>query len=764
MRKPSDFIALVVVTLLFSYAVTVGATFNGLIDPALHPTGLGLLGLTLVGWLIVRWQGQWIWHRTPLDGVLLLWAVAFGLSLLTNLEASRRITIGLWYMGLYIGIGYVLHDAIANRVLRRERVVDALLIAGVVILYFAFLQLRVWLGQIQISGFTLPPRPVSTFGNPNFLGGFLVVLIPFILSRLFATRNSIPRIGLALYLLLAVFMLALTYSRGAWLGMVAGLIAWGGLYLAHQGLLSRAGFTALWSQQRSAIRGLVITSSLVAAAAVVAILIVVVASLNDAGRQAGLRTELWRGALALFQEQPLTGQGLFTFGREIVRVEGVQPDRPHSHAHSVPFPIAADLGLIGLVTLLITVIVIVRSLRQNWQRTPPRDRLLLMGAVAAVTAFGVHQLTDLPTMMPAVALTGLVALVLALAPAEPQPMTVRWRRLGHPLGLVGLWLVLLATGWWSSRIYAQYADILNAVAFDQNYRQGAERLQPVLDADPDLSLYRLQQAFLWGMAAQAGDADALERAIAGYEQFTRLEPGYALGWANLAGLFWQAGKPEAAVTAMERAATLDPEVWQFRLNLSLYASAPGDSSARLGQLAEVLSLNPDALLYPEVKRILPPDFSLPDESAGYAVTPIVTALDAGEGQAALSAWEQTLLSNATRHWTLRAMIALTLNDRAGAVGYLQQAESFVTGRVDEAWVHLGRAWLARSAGDDGLMTIKRQQAFALIEREPFAADDDLLMNIAYAQFIRTAIARWYLPQVIYPVGDPALLHFLDELS
>src|SRR5690606_16286306 len=112
------------------WALTIGGTFNGLVEPRFRLLSLAGLALLLAAWLLARWRGGWRWHRTPLDAAVVLWALAFGLSLLTNLDAWRRIAIGLWYMGLYAGVWFLLLDLLANRRLARAGLVDALLLAG----------------------------------------------------------------------------------------------------------------------------------------------------------------------------------------------------------------------------------------------------------------------------------------------------------------------------------------------------------------------------------------------------------------------------------------------------------------------------------------------------------------------------------------------------------------------------------------------------------------------------------------------------------
>ncbi len=176
--------------LLIVYVLLVGATYTGILTPTLRWIDVGIVAGVLVVW---AWsQRRWRWQRTPLDLAIVVWIAAFALSLLTNLNSWRRIALGLWFMGVYIGAWYLLAQALANRALRRTWLIDALLIAGVPVVFVGFAQ--VWLALI--SGLPLP-RPVGTLGNANTLAALLVMLIPFTAGRLAESRTPLPRVLLA---------------------------------------------------------------------------------------------------------------------------------------------------------------------------------------------------------------------------------------------------------------------------------------------------------------------------------------------------------------------------------------------------------------------------------------------------------------------------------------------------------------------------------------------------------------------------------------
>ncbi len=572
MRLQTMILALCV--LVMTYFVSLGATFNGVLLTDFKVFTLGLMAVLVMLWWVVRWRRGWLWHVTVLDRVILLWIAAFVLSLGANPETWRRSAIGLWYVGVYIGVWYALHDVLANRAVRKDILIDALLIAGLVVIVFGYWQMTNALSQ---STNLLAVRPVSLLGNSNALGAFLVVLTPFAYARSRTARLPVGRTVMTVYALLAALLLLMTFSRGAWLGLVALVVSYLGLQLYSRQLLSFTALRAWWgtqSRRMQMVTGVGTVAVIVAAVAAIALFI---QSFTIGGRSTDLRLPIYQSAIEQFGASPLFGNGLFTFGRGLIADWSMPPNQPHAHAHDIPLNIAAELGLVGLAALGATLYLIYRRLRDNIQAAIfLSSQITLFASIAAVVGFGVHHLVDMPAMMPAIALTGLLALVLATAPTEPQPVTLRVRRVGHIGALGVLWLGLIVTGLWSSSLYRQYIGVLQDAVNEGDYVEAARRLQPIIDADPSLAILHMEQGFLFGMAAADHDVEAMRAGIAAYARFLELEPSHAVSWVNVAALHWQRGDRDTAVFAMSRAVVLAPDEPLFQRNLQAY-SGIGDA-------------------------------------------------------------------------------------------------------------------------------------------------------------------------------------------
>lgn len=767
MKKLSTLMLRGALMLLMIY-ISVAATIGGATIAEVQTFSLGLLVIVLVIWLIVRLRRGWQWSATPLDVPLVLWLLAFGLSLVANTETWRRITIGLWYAGLYIGVWYLLWDALANRALSQSVLIDLFLICGLIVLVFGCYQLYTWsrdnLPAISagVRSFELP-RPVSTIGNANAFGTFLAVLLPFALIRALNPRNALERLLMLVYVFITLLLLIATYSRGAWFGAGVGLLTFIGLQLAVHNLLSKARLQAWWTKQRLFARIVVTLGLLVAALVLLITGLLFLQSFSAGGRSTELRTDIWGAALSLFGQKPLTGTGLFTFGRGLMSIQSIPPMNPHSHAHSVPFNVLAELGLVGLAALVVTAFFFARAMRRNWQTASSRTRLLYTGAIAGSVAFAGHHLLDTTAMTPAIALTGLLAVVLAVYPSQPVYLALPQRRI-YPAVIAGLGILLVVSGFWSSGIYQRYTQIMNDGLQAEDYGETAAQLQLVIDADPGLGLYHMQQAYLYGLAAYSGDLDAVQAGISAYRTFLGLEPYHAVSWANLSVLLWQVGEREAAVDAMEQAQQLAPRIWQFAFALGTYAEEMGNQDAALTYYRTAAVGN--VTLYPAWEETaLRQQIAAETSLTPFAQTALL--LEAGDVQGARANWEAHHLEafSSAPYQALRTIFALADGDRPAAASAVSAAwQAAGDTPALRAWARLAAARLAIFDNDYEAAAHEIDAALALFEVDLGVSEDVYGLNFAVAQYLRIAIPRQYLPHLYYPTIDPLLLRLLNATA
>jgi len=527
-----------------------GATFNGILLPDFQPLTLAMIGGGLALWLAWHARTRRPWHKTALDLVIVGWWLVFALSIFANGETWRRSAEALWYMGLYTLVFIILSDFIAQGLPRRTLSFIVLIAGGLHVLIGALQTVTL----LQTGGFDALRRPVGLIGNPNAYGALLLALLPLALSEVLAARQRLMRGVWLVYSLAIAALLFFSASRGAWAGTAIGLVVYGGLVLRFYDLTSWTAVRAAWARLSRGMQAFAVIIALIAIVGVSGAGVFFVRSLSDQTRSADLRTYLWVAAGNAFQEKPLTGWGLFTYGRQLDRFSSIPPMQPHSHAHNVIFTMAAELGIPGVLILLASGGVTFAQMHRVW-RSLDRERLIWAGQAAALIGLGIHHLLDTPAMMPVIAL--LVIILLAGSTTLPiSPVrSSRFQPVFTGSSVIGVSILLLLAGW-AVQLHTAYQAALELGLEDA--RAGAEALEAVIMQDPRQSAALLEQAYLYGLAAD-DDVSLLPPAIEAFRTYLAVEPTHSEAWVNLSALYWQAGDAVQAQATLSEALHLAPD-------------------------------------------------------------------------------------------------------------------------------------------------------------------------------------------------------------
>jgi tetratricopeptide (TPR) repeat protein len=284
-----------------------------------------------------------------------------------------------WLSGL--ALYFVTVSALDDDDRARRSSLIALVGSGIVCAVVVLLQaagLR-WLTSEVYTG--LEFRSPGTFGNPNWAAAYLAPLVPVVLGLAATGRRK--RWYLAAAGVLAVATVA-TLSKGGALTLVAGLLVFGAIGRSVPG------------------RRKLLLLALTAAGASVAL---VVAWQNDLFTQASWlrgRLFLWRAALYILGERPLTGVGLGGYNAAYGRAAAALIDGdPHAFmplstvdfVHQDLLQFAAEGGV---VTAVAFVVVVVAAMTLAHRRGDPLSRAV----GGAVGALFVNGLADSPLRVP----------------------------------------------------------------------------------------------------------------------------------------------------------------------------------------------------------------------------------------------------------------------------------------------------------------------------------------------------------------------------
>lgn len=770
-RRNSALHALVILMVL--YLLTVGGTFNGLVNGTIARTSLVLLTGGIAGWLILRWRRGWQWADVPLEKPMLAALIAVAISVFFNLDAGRRLSLGVWYWTFYLAIWLLLSDLIGHGMPVRW-LLDGVLATNVLVVLVGFWQEQGWITHwIQVTGAGIgvpfiPARPGSLIGNPNALGTFLAVAIVLQVGRLTQARRWRSRIGWLILSAASLALLFVTLSRGAWLGLAAGLAAWVLFLIWGRGLLSIQAVRGWWRRHGLRWRLLVAGGGAAILLAGVALAPVAWNAMDQPGRSVSLRQAIWQAAWDAFMQQPLTGTGPFTFGGTLLIRQSTPPETPHSHTHNLPLQVATETGLPGLLVLGWTLVAVGLSIWRWMAAKPSKAALAEMGAVvAALVAFLTHHLTDVTSMMPSIAILGVGLLACVMArpaeqvPAEPVPAAARLYRLGVPL----VWAGLLVTGWGSHLIQSDY---LNAMlqAINGDWVAGADRLDGVIARDPMMPIYPAGQAMALTIAANQGDESVLPRAEAAWERAIGLEDRYAAWWANLAAVRWQRGDHPGAIEAMTAALECAPEAGTLWLNLGNYLELSGRAGEAAEAYLQALGFKPDwyeadfwdgSVVRRQARSAFAQEGGGSDRLA--LVVETLLAGDAENARRMLLDFPGLNHASPGERVTL-AVLYEVAGEHEQADLWLDSAALSLQNTYDQEWLAVGKALFGLwRGGEDAEARLEAAQVALYGSARGYTFYSG--QNLSWAQYLRDGLAEQLAPQLIDLPARPLAARLLD---
>ena len=361
------------------------------------PTDLlvGLILLAALAGLLARRHRVVVLSRAFWPGVGFIAVSLLSASFATRFDVSLK-EILRWIELLAI---LVITATWCREARQRYLVVGALLVSltGEALLGWAQFFLRHGPPSFRIGPFL---RAYGTFGQPNPFGGYLAMVLPVAIALAFWRRPWAGRPDRLTFLALLSAVtggiaLLMSLSRGAWMGILAGLALLLWTQTRRGGLVVLAGLLL-----SGALAGLAVTHLLPATILGRLAQVVEYVGLFDASRVVPTaanwaiveRMAHWQAAWNMYQAYPVlgVGPGHYALAYPTFRVNNFWL-LPLGHAHNIYLNIMAETGFLGIISYLVQlaswIAVIIAARRRA---ATPRDRALATGILASSVAVAIH--------------------------------------------------------------------------------------------------------------------------------------------------------------------------------------------------------------------------------------------------------------------------------------------------------------------------------------------------------------------------------------
>ncbi len=343
----------------------------------------GMVLMTTFCYLIKLIRGKRVFRVELLDVGVMLFAFAFLFGGLVSFSGRGSLSMTAIYVCFMLAY-FLVVNLIRTRVWLR-RCVTVFLVSGFgAALYgiyqnFFGLPETQWLDPNMFED--IKGRVVSMFENPNMLANYLIMLIPLALAVFLCGCSGTAKLGSFCVLGALGLCLVYTWSRGAWLGAMLGLLVFFLLY-------NRRTFTVLFLGCFALpFVPLVLPESILNRFLSIG---------NLADSSTSYRVSIWRAALRMAGDFFTTGIGVgesaFRQVYPLYSLAGIEA-APHSHSLSRQFQVG--LGIVGLLLFCVLLFLFAQCcFEYNRKSTDQETRVMAIGCFSGVISALAQGMTD----------------------------------------------------------------------------------------------------------------------------------------------------------------------------------------------------------------------------------------------------------------------------------------------------------------------------------------------------------------------------------
>lgn len=224
-------------------------------------------------------------------------------------------------------------------------------------------------------------RVVSMFENPNMLANYLIMLFPLAFAAFLCAKTRNGRYGTGLIVLAFGLCLVFTWSRGAWLGLIIGMLI----------------FLLMWNRRTLGVLLLglfglpflpfILPENIISRFVSIG---------NIADSSTSYRVSIWRASLKMAGDFFTSGIGVGENAfRQVYPMYSLAGIEAAPHSHNLFLQIQIELGIIGLLLFFAVLFLFAQSsFAYNSCGRDRETRLMAVGGFAGIISALAQGMTD----------------------------------------------------------------------------------------------------------------------------------------------------------------------------------------------------------------------------------------------------------------------------------------------------------------------------------------------------------------------------------
>ncbi len=335
--------------------------------------------------LKILFEKDFQFRYTPVNASLIIFMLIYGAVSVTSLSAVTSMKIALLLLSFMAFYFVIINSITTSKQL--HCMVGIFVGVGFIVSLYGIYQ-YLYAGTYASSSFVdkkmfadISTRVTGTFDNPNVMGEYLLLVISLALAYLFQAKGVVKKGAMLIVVGVIAVALAVTYSRGCYLGLIACIGVFLVLVNFKWVLLFLAGALAI---------PFVLPESILNRFTSIG---------NTSESSTSYRIAIWKGALDMIKDywyRPI-GQGTAAFNRiyPLYSYSGVGAE----HTHNLFLQLIVETGILGILSFIVVLFRFFQYLGSGIQiaKEKLKDKnvsIFLIAFVSGMTGFMVQSMFD----------------------------------------------------------------------------------------------------------------------------------------------------------------------------------------------------------------------------------------------------------------------------------------------------------------------------------------------------------------------------------